>query len=211
MWWNVCCCPRSIQINVTKFRTATERKRSEPFYPSIHSFVRSFDGSFIYYNVFFPILFYSALPQVPIFLIQTRKLGARLRGGFQYTIDIIVLNNVLTPENACRMLIAKRYIKTRMYLAIKWKIYNKACNKYCILYVFQSAFIVVRFGSVWCGVMWCGVDFIEGLDRSRHCLLRKMTMIKTRPTTIATALAPNTQHPAPVHCRNRYTIIQYQS
>lgn len=33
------------------------------------------------------------------------------------------------------MLIAKRHIKTRMYLAIKWKIYNKACYKYCILYV----------------------------------------------------------------------------
>lgn len=69
-----------------------------------------------------------------------------------------------------------------MYLAIKWKIYNKACNKYCILSVFH------RFRSlhVYASLL---LYLCRGVTRL-HCLLRKMTMIKTRPTTIATALAP---------------------
>lgn len=174
------------------------RENADTIQPSSQPFVRLFVRSFIYYNVFVSIFISFSCPQVLIPLRTETML--EIEGCFQYTIYIIVLNNVLTPENACRMLIAKRHIKTRMYLAIKWKIYNKACYKYCILYAIHR--VVFRLDAL----VYARVCVYRGarIDSELYGLLRKMTMIKTRPTTMATILAPT-------HTIHVTTIIQYNT
>lgn len=93
------------------------------------------------------------------------------------------------------------YIKMRLYSAIKWKIYNEHVTNivwYSVLsndsipslliFVYNLLFFIAQFRylSIKSPV------YQEGCTTPRvpYCLLWKMTMIKTRPITIATALAP---------------------
>lgn len=81
---------------------------------------------------------------------------------YVFNVAVIVLNNVLTPENACRMLISIRLThsvhhtsrprppallhskRIRLYLAIKWKIYNKHDTKILnTFHLFYIGFCVV--------------------------------------------------------------------
>lgn len=126
---------------------------------------------------------------------------AILEGCFQCVVYIIVLNNVLTPENACRMLIAKRHIKIRLYSAIKWKIYNEHVTN-IVWYSVTTAFFPCWFLCTFCLFFIARFCYLsikspvhqEGCTtpRTPYTVLSiwKMTMIKTRPITIATALAP---------------------
>lgn len=135
-----------------------------------------------------------------------------IEGCFQYTIYIIVLNNVLTPENACRMLIAKRHIKTRMYLAIKWKIYNKACYKYCILYAIHR--VVFRLDALVyarvCDWVCVYANLGARIDSALYSLFTENDNDKNKTNNNSNNISTNAHHSRyHHHDRSIHTILIY--